>query len=130
MSLNHKLMVLHFTQTYLWFLSILVVYDPYLVLIDLIAICTYLLLRCLLSDRYDNLFSKVIMTFLLISRMHIYILLLLSISFTFYILFGNTNLVSERFCHLGWLWPQRYSLYLLNPYCFFAYAVVFMFLCI
>ena len=46
-----------FNHICLWFLNILVVYDVYLVLSDLIAMYTYLLLRFLLSDRYDNLFK-------------------------------------------------------------------------
>ena len=47
-----------FIQMYLWFLCMLVVYDLYFALGDLIAMCTYLLLRCLLSDRNGNLFSR------------------------------------------------------------------------
>ena len=39
-------------------LNTLVVYDSYPILSDLIMICT-----CLLSDRYSNLLSKVIMLF-------------------------------------------------------------------
>ena len=53
---------------YLWFLIILVVYDPYLVLRNSTATCTYLLLRCLLSDRYSNIVKNVILLFLLITK--------------------------------------------------------------
>ena len=42
---NHWQVVL--AQMYLLLLSVLVVYDPYSVLSDLITTCTYLLLRCL-----------------------------------------------------------------------------------
>ena len=38
-------------------------YDPFSTLYNLTNICTYLSLRCVLSDRYDNLFSKVIIYF-------------------------------------------------------------------
>ena len=71
--------MLVFTQIYLWFLCILVVYDTFLSLDISIAtfICT--LLRCLLSDRYSNLFSKVTILSLLILSMVICSLLLLSI---------------------------------------------------
>ena len=65
-SLNHLMMVLAFGQTYLWFLSILVVYDPYSILSIATTTFTYLLLRCLLSVRYGNLFCKVIVLPLLI----------------------------------------------------------------
>ena len=64
-----------------------------------------LLLICLLSNRYGNLFNMVIMLFLLISRILIYIFLFVSITITFYILFGNINLISGSFCPLGWLQP-------------------------
>ena len=79
-----------FRQPYLFFLRTLVVYDPYSVLHDLNTLWTYLL--CLLSDRYGNLFNKLIMLFVLVTRMLIYIFLLLSITIIFYGLFGNTNL--------------------------------------
>ena len=39
------------------------VYHSYSILNDLIVVCTYLLLRCLLSGRYGNLFNKRIMLF-------------------------------------------------------------------
>ena len=47
-------------------------FSPYSVLIDLITRYTYISLRCLLSNIYGNLFNKVAMPFLLISRMLIY----------------------------------------------------------
>ena len=52
-----------FYSNILQFLSMLVVYDPYLFLDNLIATYTYLLLRCLLSGRYGNLFNMVVMLF-------------------------------------------------------------------
>ena len=60
------------------------------------------------------------MVFLLISRMFIYILLLLSIMSTFYSLFDNTNLISGRCFPLDWLWTLRFSPWSLNSYCSFA----------
>ena len=44
----------------------------------------------------------------------------------FYIVFGNTNLISGRFCHLGCPQSLGFSLQLLNPYCSFADTSVFM----
>ena len=68
----------------LLFLSILVVSSPYLTLSGLIVICISLLLRCLLSDMFSNLFSMVIMLSSLISRMLVYIFLLLSAIIIFF----------------------------------------------
>ena len=73
-----------FNPMYLLFLSVLVAYSPYSVISDLISVCTYPLLRCLLWDRYGNLLNRTIMLSLLISRMLIYIFLLLSITIPFY----------------------------------------------
>ena len=60
-----------FTQQYLLFLSALVLcFMAHMqILSDLITLCTCLLIRCLLLDRYSNLLNKVMMLFLLISRM-------------------------------------------------------------
>ena len=66
---------------------------------SLISTCTYTFLIYLQSDRYGNLF-KVILLFVLISKMLVCLFLLLSIIINLYILFGKTNL-SGRFCHLG-----------------------------
>ena len=85
------------SQHILSFLGICVAYIQYSTLNDLIAICTYLFLRCLLWDRYSNLFNREIMLFLFISRMLIYIFPLLSITITFYSLFDNTNLINGKF---------------------------------
>ena len=73
-------------------------------------------------------------SFLLISRMLIY-MFLLSITVNFYILFGNLNLMSGSFRHLGWqqslaVWLHVLNSYLLNPYCSFADAKIFTLLCI
>ena len=124
-TIDPSLVVLAFTLLYLLFLSTFVVYYPYSTLSSLIAICTYLFLRCQLLDRYGHLFNWAIMLFLLMWRMLIYTFLLLSITITFYVLFGNTNLINRRFCPLGWLWPQGFFL-TLNPYCYFAIVRVFM----
>ena len=96
---------------------------PYLTLRDLIVICIYLLLRCLiLSDMSGSLFSMVIMLSPLISRMLIYIFLLLSIIIIFYDLFGTIHYISGWFCLLGWLQPLGFSQPSLNLSCSFAIA--------
>ena len=95
-------------------------YVPSSIFSDLITICTYLLLRCLLSDRYCFLFNKEIMLIQLISSILIYTILFFSLTITFYALFGNTNLISGRFCLFGWLQPLGFLTHLLNPYCSFA----------
>ena len=69
-------------------------YNPFSIISDLSAICTYLLLRCLPSDGYGNLFNKIIRPLLLISWMFIYTVLLLSITM---ILFDKTNFSVEGF---------------------------------
>ena len=56
-AIKPSTVVLIFTQMYLCLLSILVVYDPFVTLGSSIATYTYLLLRCLLSDGYGNLYS-------------------------------------------------------------------------
>ena len=76
---NLLLMVLLSIPVCLLFLSILGVSGLYFTLSSLIVIHTSLLLRCLLSDMYGNLFSIVIMLSPLISRILIYIFQLLSI---------------------------------------------------
>ena len=63
----------------LLFLSILVVNVPYWIISNLIGICTYLLLRCLLTDRYGILLNKVIMLSVLMLSILICIFLLQSI---------------------------------------------------
>ena len=40
----------------------------------------------------------------------------------------HINLISGRFCHLGWSQPLGFSLQLLNPFCSFANAKVFILL--
>ena len=121
-------MVLTLTEMYLLSLGIhvLVVYDLYPTLCSLIAICKYLFLLHTLSDIHSNLLNKVIMSFLLISKMLIYIFLLLSVKVIIYILFGNTSLVSGQFCHLGWLMLLEFSIHLLNLYSSFTDTEVFV----
>ena len=128
MPLNHPLVGLFFTATVLLFLSIQVVCIPSSALNDLIAICTFLLLRCLLSDRYNFLFIQEIMLFLLILRMLICIFLLLGIIIAFYHLFGATNLTSGRLCLFGWLQPLGFSQLSLNQCCSFCHYKVCLFL--
>ena len=78
-------------------LSVLVVSDPYLTLSGLLIICISLLLRCLLSDMYGNLFNVMIRLSQLISKMLIYIFLLLSTVIIFYDLFGKICHISGKF---------------------------------
>ena len=52
-----------FYSMHLWFQGTLLVYDQSSTLSSWIALCTYHLFRCLLSDRYSTLFSKVIIHF-------------------------------------------------------------------
>ena len=52
-----------------------------------------------ISDRYSNLFSRLITLSLFFSRMPISICLLLSITIIMYNLFGKINLISGRYCH-------------------------------
>ena len=58
-------------------------------------------------------------------RMFTCIFLMWSIIIIFCNLFGKTNFINGLFCHLGLLHPLRFLL-LLNPYCFFAVAKVFI----
>ena len=116
-------MVLAVTPVCVLFQSVLVTYDPYSTWSDLITLCTYLPLICLLSDRFCNLLNSVFLLFLLISMMPICLFLLLSITITFYSLFSYTNLISGRFFHLGWWWLEEF-----HPYCSFAITRVFMLL--
>ena len=108
--LNHYLIVLVSILACFWFLSILVASIPYLTSSILIIICIYLLLRCQLSNMFGSLFSMVIMLSTLISRMLIYIFLLLSIIVKSYYLFGTMCLINGRFYLLGWPQPHRFSL--------------------
>ena len=68
------------------------------------------------------------MLILLISRILIYVFLLVSINVTFYSLFGNINLNKGRFFLLGLLQSLGFSSHSLNPYCSFAIARVCMLL--
>ena len=92
---------------------------------DLIATCTHLLIRFLLSGKYGNLFNNFI-----IFMYHKYAYLHIPIVkyHPFYILFGKIYLISGRLCHIGWPWPIGFSLHLLKLYCFFANARVFVLL--
>ena len=81
----------------LLFQSILVASDPYLTLSSLNVICIYLLLICLLSDMSGSLFSLVIMLLPLISKMLIYMLLLLSIMIGFMICLAQYAIPGESF---------------------------------
>ena len=93
MSLNHLMVMLASTKMYLWFLSIrwFITYTQSEV-IQSLHIHTYFL-RYLLSDRYGNLFSKVVMDSLLISRKLICILIFLSILIGL-LVFGSSETLS------------------------------------
>ena len=98
----------------LLFLSLMVVYDPYLTLSNLFTIYIYLIVRCLLSDRYGNLFNRAVMLFLLISRMHIYIFIL-RITFTSLHFVWKHKPYQWNFCHLDQLWTLGFFVFLLRP---------------
>ena len=87
--------------------------------------CICLLLRCLLSDMSSNLFSMVIMLSPLISRMLLYIFLLLSFISIFYVLFGTMCHISGKFCPFGLPQPLGFSQPSLNLSCSFAITRVF-----
>ena len=90
------------------------VYGVYSISSNLIATCTYLLLRYLLSGRYGNLFTKVIM---LSQRDLKGAYLHIVIKFHHFLnLFGKINLFSGGFCHIDWPQPLALLLPLLSPY--------------
>ena len=116
---KHLLVGLVSVPVCLMFLHGLVVSSPYLTLSSLILINTSLLLRCLQSDMYGNVFHMVILLSALISKMLIYIFLLLNI-ISFYDLF-------DKICHISGMfylsdWPQLvgFSLPSLKLSCSFA----------
>ena len=124
--IEHQLVILVSIPRCLSFLSVCVVYSLFSVLSDLITTCTYPLSRCIVLNRYCNLFSEVIILSPLILRMLYYILF--SILVTFCDLFGKINLIRRKVCHLGLLQPLRFSLLLLNLYCSFLDARIFILL--
>ena len=84
-------------------------YIPYSNLSDLIAICTYLLLRTYYLTGKATYSIRRLQFFLLISRILTYIFLLLSITITFYTFFDTTNLINGMFLpFMGWLQPLRF----------------------
>ena len=121
-QLNDLLVVLVSIPVCLLFLSILLASGPYLTLSNLIVICIYLILRCLLSNMCGSLFSMVIMLSPLISRMLIYIFLLLSIIIICYDLFCPIHHISGRFYILGCPQPLGFLQPSLNLSCSFAIA--------
>ena len=98
----------------------------YSTLSNLIALCWYFILICLLSHRYDTLFIKVIDFFLLIQRMLIHISILLSINSIIFIACLATHTFHCRVLLLGLLQSLGFSLHSLNPDCSFADARVCM----
>ena len=105
-----------FTQIYFWYISVQVVYNLHSILSASVTVCTCLLLRVTQSDRYGNLFSKMIMLSLLISSSgclyipigmchHFYMFYMLSVKW-FAIWAGYTSKV--------------FHFHLLNPYCTFS----------
>ena len=105
--LNHWVMVLVSIPMCLWFVSIQVVYDLLLILTGLIATCTYLLLRCLLLNRYGNLFSKVIILSPFISRLLTKIFLLLGIVVIFCDFFWQKKCYQLKVLLLGFATTPR-----------------------
>ena len=105
-----------YTLGCLWFLCMLVVYGPCLILSSLISIYSYLLFRCLLSDRYGNACGKVIMFLSLIFWIVIYIFLLLCVVIEFCCLCGSVNFINGMFYHLVWLQPLGFSIHFLTPF--------------
>ena len=91
-------------------------------IVNLIIICIYLLLRCLLLDRSGSLYSVVIMLFPLIYKMLIYIFLLLSMIIISYILFGIMYLINGRFYLLGWPQPLGFLLPPTRPILFLCHC--------
>ena len=102
----------------LWYLSILVAFDPYSTRSILIVICTYLLLGCQLLNMYSSLSSMVIMSFPFMYRMLIYIFQLLSIIVISYILFHVMCLTSGRFYPFGLATGPRVFTSLTKPILF------------
>ena len=128
-QLNHLLVVLVSIPVFLLSLSILVASGLYLTLSSLIVICIYIFNMSTVRHS-GSLLSMVIMLCPLISRMLIYIILLLSIIIIFYNLFGTIHHISGRFYILGWPQPLRFSQPSLNLSCFFAITRVSIFLSI
>ena len=96
------------------------VYDHYSTLNNLITICTHLLLTCLLSNRYSNLFNRMIM-FFSIDLKDVYLHIPIVKHHHHFLCFVcNKNLSSGKFYLLHWLQSPRFSYYLLNLYCSFA----------
>ena len=121
--LNHWLVVQAFTQVYLWFLCVLVLFDPYSSLKWFHLYIHIPIVGCLLSYQCVNLFSKVIVLFLLILRIIKCIFLLFSIIIIL-CLFGKIYHTSGSLCNLGWPWSLGFWFHLLNPYCSFANAKI------
>ena len=119
--LNHPLVMLAVTPSFFLLLSILLACEPQSTLITMF---TYLLLRCILSDRYGNFFNSFSID---LKDAYIHIPML-SITVTFNVWFGSTNCISGGFCHLGWLQTIGFLHHSLSPYCSFVVTSVFMFL--
>ena len=107
-QLNHLLVVLVSIPVCLLLLGMLVASSPYLTFSGLIIICIYLLLRCLLSDMCGSLFSMVIMPSPLISRMFIYIFLLVSVIVIFIICLAQYAISVEGFTFWAGHSPQDF----------------------
>ena len=119
-QLNHLLVFLLSIPVCLLSRSILVASGLYLTLSGLILICIHLLLRCLLLDMSGSLFSMVIMLSQLISRMLIYVFLLLSNITDFSDLFWHDTPYQWKVLPFGWLQPLGFSQPSLNLSCSFA----------
>ena len=119
--LNHLLVIPAFTVMSFWYLSVMVVMTHNQSQVNHL-LHSHIYFKTLLSNRYVNLFSRVIMLSLLISR-----ILYLHISVKCQHCILHFIWWSERFCHLGWPQLMGFS-HLLNPYCLIVSAEAFILL--
>ena len=75
--------------------------QPLLNLSDLIAICTYLHLRCLLSNRHGNFFTSDNIFSIDLNGAYLHIPIVKHHHHFFFVLPGSTSLMNGRFYH--WL---------------------------
>ena len=122
-QLNHLLVVLVSILACLWFLSVLVASGPYLTLSSLIIICMYFLLRCLLSDMLAAYSAWYYAFSIDLQDAYLHVPTVEHHHY-FFDLFRSTNLLSGRFCLLGWPQPLKFSQPSLNTFVPFSIARV------
>ena len=113
-----------FTPTYLLFLSILVAYIPSLTLSDLIAICTHLPFRWLLSDKYKFLFNKDIIFSIDLKDSYIDIPIIKHHHHFLWFVWHHQT-YQWKFLPFGLV--TTFSLHSLNPYCLYARICILLF---